>query len=210
MSTPPRRLPRPEREQQILDVAHAQFARHGYGAVTMDGVAAAVGVTKPLLYNYFGNKERLYLACLGRTGDALVEALTTAFAQAADPGDAMKDCLRAFFAFVESDRLAWQVLYDDSLPAGADIARHVAGYRERLADLVAAAVRDLGPAAPGEAEAVAHALLGGAEALVRWWLHTDALPASAAAELFIDTVEPGLARRARPRTTASPDPEGRT
>ncbi len=67
----PPRLPRAEREQQILDVAHALFAERGYGAVTMDEVAAEVGVTKPLLYNYFGNKERLFLACVERGADAL-------------------------------------------------------------------------------------------------------------------------------------------
>jgi AcrR family transcriptional regulator len=45
--------------EQTLLVAHGLFAERGYAAVTMDEVAAAVGVTKPLLYNYFGNKERL-------------------------------------------------------------------------------------------------------------------------------------------------------
>ena len=192
------RLPRAEREQQILDCAHAQFAEHGYSAVTMDAVAAAVGVTKPLLYNYFGNKEKLYLACLGRTGDSLLEAVGQAFAEAANPGDAMKDGLRAFFAFVEADRGQWQVLYDETLPAGGEIARKVGGYRDRLTEMTAAAVRDLSSAsAPAEDEAIAHALLGGAESLVRWWLRTDAMPSAEVAELFIATVEPGLARRAR-------------
>ena len=65
------RLPRAERERQVLDVAHARFAAHGYAAVTMDDVAAGAGVTKPLLYAYFGNKERLYLACMERAGDAM-------------------------------------------------------------------------------------------------------------------------------------------
>ena len=42
-------------------------------AVTMDEVAAVVGVTKPLLYAYFGNKERLYLACMEPAAEALVD-----------------------------------------------------------------------------------------------------------------------------------------
>ena len=67
------RLPRAEREQQTLDQARALFAAHGYAAVTMDQVAAAVGVTKPLLYNYFGNKEQLFLACMKPAADALTE-----------------------------------------------------------------------------------------------------------------------------------------
>ena len=176
------RLPRAEREQQILDCAHAQFAEHGYSAVTMDAVAAAVGVTKPLLYNYFGNKEKLYLACLGRTGDSLLEAVGEAFAEAANPGDAMKDGLRAFFAFVEADRGQWQVLYDETLPAGGEIARGVGGYRDRLTEMTARRRERLSPSAPAEDEAIAHALLGGAESLVRWWLRTDAMPSAEVAD----------------------------
>jgi AcrR family transcriptional regulator len=58
----------------MLEVAHALFAERGYAAVTMDDVAAAAGITKPLLYNYFGNKERLYLACMEPAGEALLVA----------------------------------------------------------------------------------------------------------------------------------------
>src|SRR5580692_9416422 len=68
------RLSRELRMEQTLAAAHTLFAARGYGTVTMDEVAAAVGVTKPLLYNYFGNKERLYLACMEPAGDALLAA----------------------------------------------------------------------------------------------------------------------------------------
>jgi hypothetical protein len=42
-------------------------------------------------------------------------------------------------------------------------------------------------------EALSIALLGAAEALVRWWLANGSLTAYATAELLIGTVEPGLA-----------------
>jgi AcrR family transcriptional regulator len=76
------RQPRAERERQVLAAARALFAERGYGAVTMDDVAAAVGVTKPLLYVYFGNKERLYLACMEPAAEELREAVTGAVAEA--------------------------------------------------------------------------------------------------------------------------------
>jgi AcrR family transcriptional regulator len=65
------RLSRDDRMEQTLEVAHGLFAERGYAAVKMDEIAAAVGVTKPLLYNYFGNKERLYITCMERAGDTL-------------------------------------------------------------------------------------------------------------------------------------------
>lgn len=191
------RLPRAEREQQVLDIAHRQFAARGFGAVTMEDVAAEAGVTKPLLYAYFGNKERLYLACMERAGEALVATVGEAVAEADSPADALRRGLRAFFAFVDSDRDAWRVLFDETLPAGGEIAERVAAHRERLLALVARANVERLPAErradyATEIEAISVALLGAAEALARWWLRTGAMPAANAAELLIATAEPGL------------------
>jgi AcrR family transcriptional regulator len=196
------RLPRAEREQQVLAAARALFAQRGYGAVTMDEVADAVGVTKPLLYIYFGNKERLYLACMEPAAEELREAVASAVAQAERPADALEPGVRAFFSFVDRDRDAWRVLFDETLPAGGEVARRVAEQRAELEALVARLVvarlpgRGVGRAAV-EAEALSVALLGAAEALARWWLHTGALSAGEAAALLIKTVEPGV----RARTT---------
>ncbi|HKG04135.1 MAG TPA: helix-turn-helix domain-containing protein, partial [Conexibacter sp.] len=139
MTHPPQRtrLPRAEREQQMLDIAHARFAAHGYAAVTMVDVAADAGVTKPLLYAYFGNKERLYLACMERAGDAMFTTVGEAVSHADSPADALRRGLHAFFAFVDEDRDAWRVLFDETLPAGAEPARRAAEQRERLTSLVA-------------------------------------------------------------------------
>src|SRR5690606_38354596 len=103
-STPRTRLSRADRMEQSLAVAHKMFAERGYAAVTMDEVAFAVGVTKPLLYNYFGNKEQLYLACMEPAGDALVATVIEAVAATASPDEALEAGLRAFFAFVDRDR----------------------------------------------------------------------------------------------------------
>lgn len=191
------RLPRVERERQILESAHALFAERGFAAVTMDDVAARVGVTKPLLYAYFGNKDRLYTACMEPAGDALVAAVGAAVGAASGPADALRDGLRAFFAFVEADRDAWRVLFDETLPAGGEIALRVSEYRERLLGLIAESQLALLPVRPrargvAETEGLAAALLGACEALARWWLRTGAISSSEAAELLITTVEPGL------------------
>lgn len=212
-ATPVRtRLPRAEREQQVLDIAHARFAEHGYGAVTMEDVAAAAGVTKPLIYAYFGNKERLYLACMERAGEAMLTTVVAAVAGAEGPADALRRGLRAFFAFVDEDRDAWRVLFDESWPPGGEIAQRVAEYRERLVALVAQTNIDRLPPRhraghAAEIEAISVALLGAAEALARWWLRTGAMPASEAAELLIATAEPGLDARAAGGRTR-PNPQG--
>ncbi len=200
--------------EQALVVAHELFAERGYAVVTMDEVAAALGVTKPLLYNYFGNKEQLYIACMERSGDALVRTILETVGDTSNPGDALNEGLRAFFAFLDADRAAWAVLFDETLPHSGVLADRVAEYRGRLTELVSESLLAQLPAkrraaARIEVEALSTALLGAAEALARWWLRTEATSASEAAELLIATIEPGLRLRSTPSAKSSrPKPKG--
>src|SRR3954447_3663040 len=100
----PRRLSRADREQQVLRVAREQFARRGFAAVTMEDIALEVGVKKPLLYAYFGNKDRLYEACMSPAGEALIEAIAAAVARARTPAEALRRGVIAFYDFVDRDR----------------------------------------------------------------------------------------------------------
>jgi AcrR family transcriptional regulator len=196
--------------EQTLAAAHGLFAERGYADVKMDEIAAAVGVTKPLLYNYFGNKEQLYIACMEQAGDAMTAAVATAVATSANPGEALGAGVRAFFAFLDSDRAAWAVLFDETLPRGGDVAERVAEYRGEIVALVSGSLLAQVPeerqdAVRIEFEALSAALLGAAEALARWWLRTQEIGADAAAELLISTIEPGLRARSSSPTSNATD-----
>jgi AcrR family transcriptional regulator len=197
-----RRLPRAEREAQTLEVARRLFADRGYAAVTMDEVAAAVGVTKPLLYNYFGNKDGLVLAMLGPASERLVATVVGAVESSTSPAGALRAGMGAFFAYVDEDREAWRVLFDESLPSTGEVAQRVAQERRRLSALVSQTLLARIPVharerSRAEVEGLSVALLGAAESLARWWLTTDGeLTAEQVAELLISTVEPGLRERA--------------
>ncbi|MGN6258184.1 MAG: TetR/AcrR family transcriptional regulator [Solirubrobacterales bacterium] len=200
--------------EQTLEAAHELFAERGYAAVTMDEIAAAVGVTKPLLYNYFGNKERLYIACMEQAGDSLINTIAEAVGESANPGDALGAGVRAFFSFLDTDRAAWAVLFDETLPHGGEVFDRVAAYRGQIVDLVSASLLGQLPdrsrdKVKVEIEALSTALLGAAEALARWWLRTEAMTAEDAADLLISTVEPGLRNRSTPTpTSTSKSPQG--
>jgi AcrR family transcriptional regulator len=201
--------------EQTLGAAHELFAERGYAAVTMDEIASAVGVTKPLLYNYFGNKERLYIACMERSGDSLINTIAESVGESANPGDALGAGVRAFFEFLDTDRAAWAVLFDETLPHGGEVFDRVAAYRGQIVDLVSATLLTQLPDSrrdrvKTEIEALSTALLGAAEALARWWLRTEAISASQAAELLVSTVEPGLRDRSTPTSTANSPQGGNT
>jgi AcrR family transcriptional regulator len=212
------RLPRAERMEQTLTEAHALFAERGYAAATMEEIATAVGVTKPLLYAYFGNKERLYIACMQRAADSLTATVADSVSESASPAEALRAGVRAFFSFLDSDRAAWAVLFDETLPRGGEVAERATEYRGRIFGLVSESMLAQLPArhrkrARTEVEALSTALLGAAEALARWWLRTEALAAEEAAELLVATVEPGLrarADRASARPAASQSSQGGT
>jgi AcrR family transcriptional regulator len=197
MPSAPRRLSRADREQQVLRVAREQFARRGFAAVTMESIALEVGVKKPLLYAYFGNKDKLYEACMAPAGDALIAAILTAVDRATTPAEALRLGVVAFYDFVDEDRDAWRVLFDETVPQSGEVAATVARYRDRLLEMLAQAMVALMPphrrtGSRAAIEATSIMVMAAAEALARWWLRTGAMPARDAANLLIATVEPGL------------------
>src|SRR3989442_13690582 len=59
------RLRDPERtRRRILDVATVEFGRFGLGGARVDRIASRAGANKRMLYYYFGDKDRLFLAAL--------------------------------------------------------------------------------------------------------------------------------------------------
>lgn len=130
-----------------------------------------------------------------------------AVAAADGPSEALSAGIRAFFGFLDADRAAWAVLFDETSAHVGEVAEQVAEYRGRIADLVAGSLLARLPerrrrAARVEVEALSAALLGAAEALARWWLATEAVSAAEAAELLISTVEPGLTLRSKKGQTS--------
>ncbi|BAY40886.1 TetR family transcriptional regulator protein [Nostoc sp. NIES-2111] len=60
------RLPSVDKVDAILNGAMQEFLAHGYTATTMDRVTAAAGVSKTTVYNYFQDKEGLFVALIER------------------------------------------------------------------------------------------------------------------------------------------------
>lgn len=92
----------PERRRPlILDVALQLFMEHGYRGTSMEAVARAAGVTKPVVYDCFASKADLFGALLEREeqrmfdqfGAALAAGggLRTAIGSGADDGSGVED-----------------------------------------------------------------------------------------------------------------------
>ena len=68
---------------RLMTAAIALFARKGYAATTVREIVTAAGVTKPVLYYHFGNKEGIFLAMMR---EAVAEFEATAAAAVDEPG----------------------------------------------------------------------------------------------------------------------------
>jgi AcrR family transcriptional regulator len=175
-----RRVPRPVREEQILEVACSTFAERGYHGASMDLIAKRTGVSKPILYSYFRSKQGLYLKSVERAGGELIARMRAAGPLEADPETRMRAGVDEFFRFVEEERDAYSVLYAEATALGEPVARQVAELRGRLAGTVEALLASSEHAderLPADALAgVAHALVGAGESLANWWLDHPQTP----------------------------------
>lgn len=81
---------------QILNAAEAEFATAGYLAARTEAIAAQTGVTKAMIYYYFGSKEGLYRAVLERAFSHPLNAIGQPTLEAVSPIDALETFLRQF------------------------------------------------------------------------------------------------------------------
>ncbi len=159
------RLPAVRRRRQLLDVACTLFAERGFHATSMEDVAEAAGVTKPVLYQHFGSKRALYRELLEEVDAALVDRLRRATAAAATPRRRVEAGFEAYFAFVTERRDAFRLLFGASVRNDAEFATIAGRAIDRIAELIASLIEiDVSPA---HRLALAHAVVGMAEATSR-------------------------------------------
>jgi AcrR family transcriptional regulator len=165
------RLPAEQRRRQLLDVACGVFAARGFHATSMDDVAAAAGVTKPVLYQHFPSKRALFIELLEDVGRELLGRLAEATRGATTGRERVEAGFAAYFQFVTSNESAFRVLFGAAARNDAEFAEIV----ERILDETAIAISTLIDiqGTPEHRRVLAHALIGIAEATSRDALTED-------------------------------------
>ncbi|MEU1729560.1 TetR family transcriptional regulator [Streptosporangium sp. NPDC020145] len=156
--------------QLLLDAAVQEFAQHGPEAARLDRVAAAAGVNKERIYQYFGNKEQLFAAVLTSALERLAEAVPLDEHLA---GDLPEYAGRVYDYHREHPQLIrllhWEGLHRGDGPIAAE-ERRGAHYAAKLAALTAA--QKAGTLNP---DLAARELLYAVVALAGWWYATPQL-----------------------------------
>jgi AcrR family transcriptional regulator len=189
---PARTLERAERREQLLDAADRVICRSG-SAVSMDEIAAEAGITKPILYRHFGDKDGLY--------EALAERYVGQLMQELDAGPTTGDArtrlaarIDAYLGYVERNPERYRFLLGAAeLPATSTI---VAEFREQHVHACASrAERSLRRAGLDAeiAEPWAHAVSGMVRSAGIWWLETRAIPRARLVEYLTALLWDGFA-----------------
>ena len=180
----------------LLRAAEEVFADRG-PASSLELIAEHAGVSRPLLYRYFGSLEALYLACHRAAREEFVVALADAVNAEVRLEDKLRAGLAAYLAFVRERPSRWQVLYGPS--AVASTAAEASALRFATAEITVGLIREAVPGiAAGQAAAWGHVVSGAAEQFAKWWLRTDDVDVDEATELLMGTLWIGLERQVPP------------
>ena len=185
MSATRRRLPPQERRLLIVEAAGRLFAEHGYDGTRLDQVAAAAGVTKPVLYRHFADKTALYLALLERHRDDLA-SFEAAIPETGTLEERLRAVVEVWLDYVESHAYAWRMLFRDR-GGGPEIHAIRLEVHDRARVTLEELIRGLSvePIPPDEVEPLAELLSMGQASLVLWWMDNPATPRTAIVDAIV-------------------------
>jgi AcrR family transcriptional regulator len=121
----------------ILDAALELFSERGYPGTTMQSVADAAGVTKPVVYDCFANLDELLLALLAREEQHLVLSIMAALPadpEVGTPEQHVLDGLTAFLETAAKSPRSWRIVFGAQYGAAPVVSNRVRAARAFLVE----------------------------------------------------------------------------
>ena len=159
------RLTAPMRRQHILDCALPIFGEHGFHDTSMNDIAHAAGITKPVIYQHFASKRDLYSALITELGEEMIAAVTQATGNASDGKTQTQQGFHAYFTWVDRHQDGFRVLFGGAAQRDNEFASHLRQIRSEIANAVASMI--VADIDPEEQSLIAHAITGLAEGVSR-------------------------------------------
>jgi len=184
---------RAERRRQLLDAAVGAIREIGPG-VTMEQLAKAGGVTKPILYRHFGDRDGLIQAIAERFSTDLLVSVTTPLSADSDARDLLRSTVDSYVGFIERDPNLYRFMVQHP-PERTDgvtgmsslvdlIARQVA---QVAGERLRAAGRDSGAAVPW-----AYGIVGLVHQAGDWWVDDQTMSRDTLVSYLVSLLWDGL------------------
>jgi len=180
--TAARRLSGGERRAQLVALGIDLFAEHGYHGLSMEQLADAAGVSKPVLYQHFPSKRDLYLAIVHDAVAELDRRVRGALAGTTSNRDRVQGAIYAYFDFVEDRR--FRLLFSTAELTDEGVRNAIEGAMATVAQAVAGLIAEDAALSPRAALFLACGLRGLAMDGARWWVEQDEVDKDEAVRLL--------------------------
>ena len=162
-----------------MEAAGQLFGERGYERTRLDEIAAAAGVTKPIIYRHFGSKRDLYLSLLDRHRDDLAGFVASIPAEGSAE-ERLRKVLDTWLDYVEARSYAWKMLFRDT-GGGPEIAARRREVHARARAVLVEVIRSLAatPVPRRELAPLAELISMGMAALVLWWIEDTSVSRAA-------------------------------
>jgi AcrR family transcriptional regulator len=139
----PARMAAHERREQLLDVTKAIVAENGFHAVSIEAVAREAGISRPIVYEHFGDLAGLLEALIDRESARALAQLAEVLPAdlgAGDPSEQLLAGLRGYLEAVRSDPVTWRLVLLPPEGAPKILHDHITRGRAAVVDQLTRAV----------------------------------------------------------------------
>ena len=139
-------MSRAQRREQLIGIARELFGARGYDAVSIEEIASAAEVSKPVVYEHFGGKEGLYQVIVDREVTQLSEMLSSQMRPGLHPRDMLERIVLSLLDYIESNADGFRLLSHQSPTAvsGGTFTTVIADVAEQVTDLLAPVLEEQG------------------------------------------------------------------
>lgn len=110
-------------KRAILDASLIEFSEHGHAGARIDSIAERAGVSKPLIYSYFGDKDALYAAALREAYVQIRQGERALNLDDKDPETAIRDLVDFSLRHFQEKPWFISMLNTENLRGGTTIRR---------------------------------------------------------------------------------------
>jgi AcrR family transcriptional regulator len=196
--SPTQRLEERETKRQaVLRAAVRMFNEYGFHATSLEAVAASLGISKPTIYHYLGNKDQVLLECVSFGLDQLLKAAETARRQPGTGIERLRSFLRRYAEINMGDfgrcviRTGEEALSPESRQRFRALKRQIDIAMRRL---IEEGIAD-GSITPVDPRILAFTLAGALNWPARWYDANGTLSAEELARQMVDILTNGFAPR---------------
>jgi AcrR family transcriptional regulator len=188
-----------DRRAQLLTVAAKMLSDPATAGASMDDIAAAAGVTKPVLYRHFPSKRALVGEVLTRGIDRLTEVLADAIVDAEGPHQQVEAGFVAFFRFLSEEPGVFDLLFRGQVWNESGFVQELVRFQTGMAENVSLLINVPGMD-PAHRRFLGAALVGMCDHAAREWINDGMVQSpEEVAQSLVEMAWYGL-RNLQPRT----------